>query len=98
MSTTTSNLADLVYGVMSCEDDSVNNTAHGAVNWQGTDQLDCIDWGVVFGMCFAILRERDPWATHGQLAAEALPAAIAVMERWGGQEWGPGAARVEAAA
>jgi hypothetical protein len=49
-------------------------------------ELDCKDWGFVYGMAYGIARSEDPWEADGQAAERALVAARDAFARWGGTD------------
>lgn len=51
----------------------------------GELEQDCLDWGAIYGLAFALIREEDPWETPASVAARADAAA---WERWG--DWSSG--------
>jgi len=45
---------------------------------------DCIDWGYIYGVAFAIARMEDVFDANDKVAARALEAARAVWQRYVG--------------
>lgn len=92
MSTTTvlgaASVADRVYGLIQSdsEADAIFNEAHG-IEWGDERGLTLIDWGTVYGMCFAIVHASDPWVTARTAAPVAAQAARLVMDEWASSDW-----------
>ena len=47
-------------------------------------EADLRDWGLVYGMAFAIAREQDPWESVESVAKRALEPAQRAYRQWGG--------------
>jgi hypothetical protein len=48
-------------------------------------ELDLKDWGVVYGMTFALLREKNPWHSLALVCHQAVDIAWRVYVEWGGE-------------
>lgn len=44
---------------------------------------DLRDWGVVYGMAFALMREQEPWEPLEDVAARAVDVAWRMFQAWG---------------
>lgn len=49
-------------------------------------ELDCRDWGFVFGIAYGIARGDDPWEPDEEVLARAHAAAREAFQRWGGSD------------
>lgn len=76
MSTTTVTAA--LTAALNADDVPILNGVYPLPNGRGSsmtnDQCDLVDWGVLYGLAFAMLREGDPWADTRDLAAHARDA------------------------
>lgn len=49
----------------------------------GTFELDCIDWGLTYGIAYALARAEDPFERQESVAGRAEEAARIAYEGWG---------------
>lgn len=47
-------------------------------------ELDLLDWGALFGLGFALVREANPWANPGEIGEQAFAVAEPVWLSWSG--------------
>lgn len=47
-------------------------------------ERDLMEWGLVYGMAFAMARSEDPWETIESVAARAFMPALAAYTDWSG--------------
>jgi len=77
-------LVDALYGVLDSEWDYLR---HGGDWTAGSDRrrerdLDCFDWGFVYGMAYAIVRGQAPYGAERAVRTRAITAAREAHRRW----------------
>lgn len=51
----------------------------------GEFEMDCLDWGLAYGMAFALCREASPpWESHASVAQRAFHEAWSLWSDWSG--------------
>jgi hypothetical protein len=88
MATTTSTLTDKVYAVLAIDEIGRKPPVSVAGTYPCGDlspfELDCRDWGFVYGVAFAIARGEDHWEPIEKTAERALTGARDAFARWAG--------------
>jgi hypothetical protein len=91
--TMTLTLAEKVYNVVAAENDigcrGVVDGAHTYPNVPRDSslsgfELDCLDWGLVYGIAVGIARGEDPYESTVSVTDRALDAARTAHARWAG--------------
>ncbi len=99
MSTTTlsSALAERVHAAMAAEDSSALD--HGGTYptkpdeaYLSTFELDCREWGIMYGFAYGIARGEDPYESVQSVGERALEAATEAWKRYGNDDVLTGAA------
>jgi hypothetical protein len=49
-------------------------------------ELDCHDWGFVFGLAYGLARSEDPDGPEADVSSRALSAAREAFTKWGGDD------------
>lgn len=80
-----STVAEKVCSLLAGEEAPIVARCHDVVGGSFSEyELDLLDWGLVFGMSYALTRIEEPCETARSAAWRAKEAAIAAFAAWGG--------------